>query len=202
LFRVDAHALAKAQRKHQVALDTHQAVRAALTAQAQAAQPDRDAGERAAWRERVRRRRVVASIHERIRWRRRDFTHQESRKLVKQYDLLAVEDLLVRKMVRSMLWLRAFTTRPGHNSRASSPVRQHGPAGDWVVVDPKRTSQTCSGCGWRDPALTLADRVFHCLNPARPECRLVLDRDRNAARNILVRGTDLLTLGRQCLPSG
>jgi transposase len=41
--------------------------------------------------------------------------------------------------------------------------------------------------------LTLADRVFHCLNPDRPDCRLVLDRDRNAARNILARGGELVT---------
>lgn len=56
------------------------------------------------------------------------------------------------------------------------------------VVNPAYTSQECSGCGWRNPALTLSDRVFHCLNPARPGCRLALDRDHNAARNILARG--------------
>ncbi len=57
-------------------------------------------------------------------------------------------------------------------------------------MDPKHTSQTCSAGGWRTPDLTLDDRVFHCLNPARPDCRLVLDRDRNAARNMLARGKE------------
>jgi putative transposase len=71
-----------------------------------------------------------------------------------------------------------------------------------VAVDPKHTSQTCSRCGWRNPALTLAGRVFHCLNPAQPDCRLVLDRDRNAACHILARGKTRVAVGRQGLPSG
>jgi putative transposase len=58
----------------------------------------------------------------------------------------------------------------------------------FVAVNPAYTSQDCSGCGWRATELTLADRVFHCHNPARPDCGLILDRDRNAARNILARG--------------
>jgi putative transposase len=103
-FRAGERALAHAQRKHQVALDAHKAVRAALTTQITRMYPDLDAwqvwqtvsqdgGERPVWRERQRRRRVVARVHERIRWRRGDFAHQESRRLVNSYDFLAVEDL-------------------------------------------------------------------------------------------------------------
>ena len=40
------------------------------------------------------------------------------------------------------------------------------------------SSKTCSGCGWVDEDLTLADRVFRCENPG---CGLVMDRDLNAA---------------------
>src|SRR5262249_42382813 len=111
-FRAEELALAKAQRQHQVALDKHKALRATLTAQVQAQHPDleerpvwhlvsRDAGERTAWRERQRRRKVVARTHERICWRRDDFTHQESRRLGDIYDFLAVEDLSVRAMMRN-----------------------------------------------------------------------------------------------------
>jgi putative transposase len=42
--------------------------------------------------ERAKRRKVLASAHERIRWRRSDFTHQHSRRIVNQFDLIAVED--------------------------------------------------------------------------------------------------------------
>jgi len=41
------------------------------------------------------------------------------------------------------------------------------------------SSRTCSGCGWRNPSLTLSDRTFHC-----QPCGLVIDRDVNAAVNL------------------
>src|SRR5262249_34142605 len=46
------------------------------------------------------------------------------------------------------------------------------------------SSKTCSGCSWVDEELTLADRVFCCRNPQRPDCGLILDRDLNAAINL------------------
>jgi putative transposase len=55
----------------------------------------------------------------------------------------------------------------------------------YIAVDPAYTSQDCSGCGWRKPDLTLADRMYQCRNP---DCLLSIDRDLNAARNILARG--------------
>ena len=45
------------------------------------------------------------------------------------------------------------------------------------------SSKLCSGCGWFDEDLTLADRTFVCRNPT-VRCGLVLDRDLNAARNL------------------
>jgi len=51
--------------------------------------------------ERAKRRRVVARVHERIAWRRGDFAHQQSRRLVNQFDLIAVEDLSVNRMVHN-----------------------------------------------------------------------------------------------------
>jgi putative transposase len=66
----------------------------------------------------------------------------------------------------------------------------------YVAVDPAHTSQNCSGCGQRKTDLTLADRTYTCA-----QCGLVIDRDRNAAGNILARGKVLVALGRQCLSS-
>jgi putative transposase len=121
LFRQAERTLAKAQRKRQIALDAHKALRAALTRQITGEQPALDtldaqqvwrvvsqnAWKRAARRARQRRRRgrgrgrgrVVARVHGRIRRRRSDFTHQESRRLVNQYDVIAVEDLSVRNLM-------------------------------------------------------------------------------------------------------
>jgi putative transposase len=205
-FRAEERALAKAQRKHQMALDAHRVLRQVLTVQMPAAQPDldarqvwqrvgQDAGERRAWGERLRRRRVVARVHERIRWRRSDFTHRESRRLVNHYDCIAVEDLSVRNMVCNPALAKSIHDAAWTQFSDLLACKAAWAGGRWVAVDPRHTSQTCSGCGWRAPDLTLSDRVFRCLNPARPDCRLVLDRDRNAARNILTRGKAALALG-------
>jgi putative transposase len=57
-------------------------------------------------------------------------------------------------------------------------------------VNPAYTSQDCSGCGHRKTDLTLSDRTYTCAR-----CGLVMDRDRNAARNILARGRQVIALG-------
>jgi putative transposase len=57
----------------------------------------------------------------------------------------------------------------------------------FIAVNPAYTSQECSGCGNRKTNLTLADRVYHCVG-----CGLIMDRDWNAAVNILA-------VGRHCL---
>lgn len=200
-FRHDERALAKAQRKHQMAIDAHKVVRATLTARIQAAHPNVDAyvvwqqvsqhpDECAVWRERLRRRKVVARTHERIRWRRRNFTHQASRRLVNQFDLITVEDLSVWNMAHNHRLAKSI-----HDAAWTQFAELLACKAAWAnrryeTVNPAYTSQDCSRCGWRDHNLTLADRMFHCLNPARPDCRLVMDRDLNAALNILKRGQE------------
>jgi putative transposase len=50
--------------------------------------------------ERRKRRKVVARLHERIRWRRENFVQQESRRLVNHYGLFAIESLVVRNLMQ------------------------------------------------------------------------------------------------------
>jgi putative transposase len=209
-FRSEERALAKAQRKHQLALDTHTAIRSALSERIKATYPDLDAryvaqavsqddGERTAWRERARRRRVVARTHERIRWRRVDFAHQASRRLINSHDFLAVEELSVRHMVANQTLAKSIHDAAWTLFAALLRSKAEWAGRACLAVDPAHTSRECSGCGHRTPALTLADRTYTCAR-----CGLVLDRDRNAARNILARGTPVLAgsaLGRQCLGS-
>jgi len=54
-------------------------------------------------------------------------------------------------------------------------------AGEQVILADRwePSSKTCSGCGWYNEALTLADRVFVCI-----DCGSVKDRDYNAAQNL------------------
>jgi putative transposase len=113
-FRQEEHALAKAQRKHQVALDTHKVTRAEVTKQVIQAQPDLDeqgvwqavsqdlVEERATWNHRQKRRKVVARTYERARWKREDFAHQQSRRIVNAFDVIALEGLSVMTMVQKV----------------------------------------------------------------------------------------------------
>jgi putative transposase len=130
--------------------------------------------------ERAKRRRVVARVPERITWRRSDFTHQHSRRIVTQFDLIAVEEWSVHRMVHQHCLAKSI-----HDVAWSQFARLLSSKAAWagrrfVAVNPAYTSQECSPCGHRKSDLTLADRTstWSC-------CGVVLDRDRNASLNIV-----------------
>jgi putative transposase len=138
---------------------------------------------------RARRRKVVARVHERMRWRRGDFTHQHTRCIVNQFDVVAIEDLSVNRMVHTHCLAKSI-----HDAVWSQFASQLAYKAAWagrkvVAVNPAYTSQDCSRCGHRKTDLTLADRTYTCSC-----CGVVLDRDLNASLNIL--GVGLHTLGR------
>jgi putative transposase len=137
---------------------------------------------------RAERRRIVARVHERIAWRRGDFAHQHSRRIVSTFDLIAVEDLSVNRMMHNQCLAKSIADA-AWTQFADLLSHQAAWAGRrYVAVNPAYTSQDCSGCGHRR-TLSLSDRTYTC-----PCCGLVIDRDLNAARNIL-------RLGRQSLAS-
>jgi putative transposase len=143
--------------------------------------------------ERAARRHVVARIHERIAWRRGDFAHQHSRRLVNQFDVLAVEDLSVHRMVHNQCLAKSIHDAAWTQFAAYIAHKAAWAGRRFVAVNPAYTSQDCSGCGHRQ-TLSLADRIYHC-----PCCGLVLNRDLNAARNILRLAKELLGLGQHSL---
>jgi putative transposase len=199
-FRREERAVARAQRKHQQALDAQKTIRATLTQQTSTQQPDRgaadvcflvsqDAEERRTWRARRRRRKVMARTHERIRWRRSNFTHQASRRLANQYDLLAVEDLSVRRMMANHTLAKSIADAAWRQCLALIACKAAWAGRRFSAVHPAYTSQDCSGCGARKSDLTVDERVYHC-----PSCGVMLDRDRHAALNVLARGRACLGL--------
>ena len=127
----------------------------------------------------AKRRRVVARVHERIAWRRGDFAHQQSRRLVNQFDLIAVEDLSVNRMVHNHCLAKSIQDAAWTQFAAFLAHKAAWAGRRFVAVNPAYTSQDCSGCGHRQ-TLSLADRVSRC-----PCCGVVLDRDLNASLNIL-----------------
>jgi putative transposase len=140
------------------------------------------------WDENRRRKKALARIHERIGFRREDFAHQTSRRLVDRFQVIAFEDLEPQKMGRSR-GMRKSIRDVAWSQLISMTCAKAEEAGRTVaLVDPRHTTQMCSGCGQLVPK-GLGVRVHEC-----PHCGLVLDRDQNAAINILSRGLDQLRL--------
>jgi len=138
-----------------------------------------------AWRTR---KKAVAHVHERIAHRRKDFAHQNSRRLVDQYGVVVVEDVRVNAMVRNHCLAKSISDAAWRQFTDYLMYKAENAGRQMVKVNPAYTSQDCSRCHHRQK-LTLADRVYRC-----PCCGLELDRDHNASLNIVGIGLD--TLGR------
>jgi putative transposase len=121
---------------------------------------------------------LLARKHQKVRRQRRDFHHKTALALVRQYDVIYLEDLRVANLVRNAHlaksisdagWAQFRTILEGKAAYAGRRV---------IAVPPAYTSQDCSGCGERVEK-SLSVRTHVCTS-----CGLILDRDENAARNI------------------
>ncbi len=168
-FRKEEQALAKVQRKH-------------------AKKPKGSP-------ERRKHRKVVARVHERIKFRRDNFTHQESRQIVDRFGIICVEDLHVNSMTHNHGLAKSIADASWSEffSKLSNKAEEAGR--QLVKVNPAYTSQDCS----RDPVwgtgnhhrqkMPLSERTYHC-----PCCLLSIDRDLNAALNMCGLGLQALGL--------
>jgi len=139
---------------------------------------------------RTKRRKVVARVHERVRWRRHNFTHQHARRIVNHHGTIAVEDLSVNRMVKNHCLAKSISDAAWAEFSERLAWKAACAARRFVRVNPAYTSQTCSACGNRlppDKRLGLSERVFDC-----PCCNLHMDRDLNASLNILSLGLQAL----------
>lgn len=129
---------------------------------------------------RARARLLVARAHEHVRNQRLDFARKLAADLFQKYDLIAYEDLNIKGLARSSLAKSVQDAAWGMFIGTLASKAEC--AGTWAVpVDPRGTSIRCSQCG-REVPKTLEDRVHRCF------CGLMMDRDENAARNILALG--------------
>ena len=121
---------------------------------------------------------------------RTDFQHKLSRKLVNTYEVICLENLEVKEMQendskRSLHRSIADMSWSSFLDKVKYKAEEAG--SELILVDPRYTSQTCSRCGTRHK-LHLWDRKYAC-----SACGLALDRDHNAALNILQKGLGLNT---------
>lgn len=141
---------------------------------------------------------TVAKAHRKVRNQRRDFAHKASRKLVNRYQVIVLEELQTKNLVRRPKPKQDEETRQylPNGAAAKGGLNKSISDAGWgmftdllqvkaawagrvlAFVDPKYTSQLCSNCGVVIPK-TLEERWHSC------ECGCELDRDTNAAKNIL-----------------
>ena len=133
------------------------------------------------------RRKAVAMLqvqHERIANQRKDYLNKRAHDLITRYDRIALEDLTITRLVHGNLAKSILDAGWGY--LVQRLTHKAASAGRVVVlVDPRYTSKTCSGCGRVFEGLTLKDRWVDC------HCGVSLDRDHNAAINVFNRGGQL-----------
>jgi putative transposase len=134
----------------------------------------------------------AAKLHEKISNCRRDFLHKISTQLVNDYSFIASEKLGSREMSEENYGKQINDA--GWNMFANMLAYKAEGAGCRVVfVNPENTSKMCSSCGNIRNDLTLWDREYTC-----PNCGLSMNRDINAAHNILTRATVGQTGSNSC----
>jgi putative transposase len=149
-------------------------------------------------RNRVKARCKVARLHARIADIRRDFLHKLSTRLINENQVIAVESLAVRNMLRNRRLAKSIS-----DAGWSEFLRQLQYKACWygrtlVTVDRWfPSSKRCSACGRTAVAMPLSVRAWNC-----PACGSVHDRDVNAARNILAAGRAVSAHGEAVSPAG
>lgn len=123
----------------------------------------------------------VARLHARIADTRTDFLHKLTTTLVRENQVIAVEDLSVSSMVQDPKLARNISDASWARFRTMLEYKAKWYGRSFVATDRwLPTSKRCSECGRLLAELDLSMREWTC-----PECGAQHDRDRNAARNIL-----------------
>lgn len=124
----------------------------------------------------------VVKLHRKIVNTRTTWLHQQSAALVSRADFIVVEDLNVKGMIKHPTLARSIADASWSKFLGFLEYKAEKAGAHFIRIDPKNTSQKCSGCGELVPK-SLAVRMHSC-----PHCGLVIDRDWNAAKNILRAG--------------
>jgi putative transposase len=126
----------------------------------------------------------AARAHRKVRAARTDFLHKASTRLVRNHDVIVLEDLAVRNMIRNRRLAKAIADCGWGTFRAMLGYKAARAGRQVIVIDRwYPSSKTCSACGYLLAELSLGTRAWQC-----PSCGTRHDRDVNAAKNILAAG--------------
>ena len=131
----------------------------------------------------------LAKLHEKIKNQRKDFQHKLSRKIVNENQVIVSEDLNVKGMLKNHKLAKSIQDASFSSFcnmityKAKEQYRQYIKIGTFYP-----SSKMCHCCGFKYKGLKLDERFWIC-----PECGTYLDRDENAAINILNEGLRILS---------
>ena len=131
----------------------------------------------------------LAKVHERITNVRKDYLHKVSTEIVKNHDIICVEDLAVKNIMKNHKLAQAFSDVSLGTFYSMLEYKCNW--NDKQVVKIDRffpSSKTCSNCGWINQDLPLNIREWSCVS-----CGENHDRDFNASQNILKQGLNILS---------
>ena len=120
----------------------------------------------------------VAKAHLKVARCRKDFHHKVLTDLVIRFDVIRVEDLNIRGMVKNRRLARAISDVAWGRFFKMTKSKAENAGRTFERVDPRYTSQICSNCGHRQK-MPLAIRIYECA-----KCELVIGRDHNSAITI------------------
>ena len=140
---------------------------------------------------RVKAKAKVARAHRKVRASRTDFLHRTAARLVRDHDVIVIEDLAVQNMVRNRSLAKAISDCGWGTFRQMIEYKTAKAGRHLIVIDRwYPSSKTCSACGHLLAALSLSTRTWQC-----PSCRTRHDRDISAAKCILAAGLAVGTDG-------
>ena len=122
----------------------------------------------------------LSNFHAKVANIRKDFHHKLSHTLVKSHDVLVVEDLYIKGLIKNKKQSRHWADLAHGEFRRLLTYKSA--KNGVLLVEADRwfpSSKLCSNCLMYHPKLTLKDRIFCC-----PFCGLEFDRDYNAALNL------------------
>ncbi len=120
----------------------------------------------------------LGKVHQAVKRQRADFQHKTALALLREYDMIYLEDLRVANLVRNRHLAKSISDAGWAQFRAILDAKAACAGRRVIAVPAQYTSQDCSGCGTRVPK-SLSVRTHVC-----PSCGLMMDRDENAACNI------------------
>lgn len=130
----------------------------------------------------------LAKLYRTLREQRTNFLHNLTSNIIETFDVIVLEDLRIKNMMKNKNLSKAIGNASWFSFRTMLEYKAIEKGKKVIIINPKNTSQICSNCK-KKVKKTLAIRTHKC-----PYCNLVIDRDINAAKNILTKGLEQLMI--------